>query len=332
MYDYLLDMLQCPVCSGQLAWTVIERRGSRIEAAEATCTGCHATYPVREGIGVFLTPDLPRRDLWQEVDSQLNIHLSEHPDLQSQLLDLPLESLNPADRQLRALVLEERGRYLEAQAAADSAREGLYSPDYLACHSSQVRHVLDHLSELHRPVVDLASGRCELVGVLAAELKQHIVATDFSPRVLCHDRRWLEHFSTYEHVSLLAFDARRMPFKDAAIETMTTNLGLANIEGPGDLVHELKRVVSGDFLSISHFYPEGDEANATAIRELRLAPFLFRASALELFTDAGFEIELRNVRRGKALPTPESLLFKGAGIDALPVAETELEWCVLVAR
>jgi len=31
-------------------------------------------------------------------------------------------------------------------------------------------------------------------------------------------------------------------------------------------------------------------------------------------------------------PTPTSVVLEGAGIDALPVAEISLEWCVLVAH
>jgi hypothetical protein len=46
----------------------------------------------------------------------------------------------------------------------------------------------------------------------------------------------------------------------------------------------------------------------------------------------GFDAKLKNVQKSRALPTPTSDLLEGAGIDALPVAETELTWCTLVAR
>lgn len=75
MHGYLIEMLECPACHSELAWTVAERCGDRIETAEARCTACDVVYPVREGIGTFLTPDLPREDLWEQVDSQLMQHL-----------------------------------------------------------------------------------------------------------------------------------------------------------------------------------------------------------------------------------------------------------------
>ena len=332
MHNLLVEMLECPACHGALTWKVIERRGVRIEDAEACCVVCGTIYPIREGIGLFLTPDLPRNDLWEQVDSQLTQYLRERPEVERQLMDVPLERLTPADQFFRALLLEERGKYAQAKATADLAHPRLYTPEYLACYDSQVNYVVERLAASDDPIVDLASGRCYLVEVLARRLRQPIVATDFSPRVLRRDRRWLEFLGLYDGVSLLAFDARRTPFKDGVIKTLTTNLGLPNIEEPGNLLQELRRIVAGTFLAISQFYPDDDEANAAAIRRARLSTLLFRRSALEHFAAAGWQVEVANVCTGKAHPTPTSVVLEGARIDALPLAEIVLEWCVLLAR
>lgn len=71
---------------------------------------------------------------------------------------------------------------------------------------------------------------------------------------------------------------------------------------------------------------------SAAIRGLGPESFLYRDLALELCAAADFEVKLENVQRGRALSTPKSEILEGAGIDVLPVAETELEWCTLVAR
>jgi len=332
MHDFLVTMLECPACHGALAWEVSKRREDRIERAEARCVTCGVSYPVCEGIGVFLTPDLPRKDLWEQVDSRLTKYLRKHPEVERQLLDVPLDTLAPADQFYRALVLEERGEHVQAKAALDSARPRLYTAEYLACHERQIKHVIERLAASDGPIVDLASGRCQLVEVLARRLTRPIVATDFSPRVLRRDRRWLEFLGLYDSVSLLAFDARRTPFKDDVIQTLTTNLGLPNIEQPGRLLRELRRIVGGTFLAISQFYPEDNEANAAAIRQAGLSALLFRRSTLEHFATAGWRVELANAYIGKAQPTPAGVVLEGAAIDAFPVAETTLEWCVLVAR
>ena len=332
MFQDLAALLECPACHGRLDWEVKARRGERIEEGEARCGACHAAYPVREGIALFLTPDLPRNDLWEGVDSRLAQYLREHPQVEHQLLETPLEALSPADQFYRAAVLEERGHYEQARAALGMAEAGIYSAEYRACHQSQIQHLLGHLSDVSGPIVDLASGRCGLVEVLAQQLPRPIVATDFSPRVLRRDRRWLEAFGLHERVSLLCFDARRTPFRDGAIATMTTNLGLPNIEQPAGLLQELRRIISGELLAVTFFYAEDDPANAAVIRQSGLDPLLFRRPALELFAAAGFQVELQNVQVGRALPTPQSALLEGAGIDALPVAETTLEWCLLAAH
>jgi len=67
MHEYLIPMLECPACHGKLKWTVAGSDGEHVERAEAICTSCAAVYPVHEGIGIFLTPDLQRHDLWEEA-------------------------------------------------------------------------------------------------------------------------------------------------------------------------------------------------------------------------------------------------------------------------
>ena len=41
---------------------------------------------------------------------------------------------------------------------------------------------------------------------------------------------------------------------------------------------------------------------------------------------------MENMMIGKACPTPKGEVIEGAGIDALPVTETKLEWGVLAAQ
>jgi uncharacterized protein YbaR (Trm112 family) len=270
MHTYLIDRLECPACHGGLDWNIGERHQDRITAAEATCQACAAIYPVRDGIGLFLTPDLARHDLWEQVDSGLVQHLRAHPELERQLLDPPLDSLAPADQFFRALALEARGNFADARIAEETASRDLYTPEYMACWGREVDYVVEQLSTAEGPIVDLASGRGYLVEKLVRALKRPVVATDFRPAVLRRDRRALESSGLYDRVSLLAFDARRTPFKDGSVAALTTNLGLPNIEEPGGLLKELRRIVADAFLAISHFYPEEDEANAGAIREAGL--------------------------------------------------------------
>jgi len=331
MREELRELLICPGCRGELSWRIDERDADHIEEGEGRCAACGATYPVREGVGLFLTPDLPREDLWEETGSGLSAYLRKHPEVERALLETPLEGLSPADRFFRALLLEERGDFAGAREAEAAATAGLYTREYRDCWRRQVDHVRARLAEAKGTVVDLASGRGYLAEGLARVPDLHLVLTDFSPRVLRRNRRYFEFLGLYGKVSLIVCDARRLPFRDGAIATMTTNLGLPNIREPGALLSELRRALSGTFYAICHFFPPGDEENRAAIRELGLETSLYETPALESFVRAGFRVEVKNVCRGRALPTPESRLIPGARIDALPVADTELTWCTLVA-
>jgi uncharacterized protein YbaR (Trm112 family) len=328
MHDYLINWLQCPACRGELRWDVTARRDGRIETAEATCIAFSHSYPVQDGIAVFLTSELDREDLWQEVESGLQKHLRQHPEVEAQLTQGPLEELGPADQFFRALVLEERGQYRAAKAAEEMAKAGLYTAESNQCWERQVTYVLETLASTSEPVVDLASGRGYLVDRLAAATQAPIVASDFSPQVLRRNRRWLEDAGLYQQVSLLAFDARQTPFKDGAVPNLTTNLGLPNIRQPGSLLAELRRITAGRFLAISQFYPEQD-GNAQLIREAGLDDLLYRRRAVALIQEAGFQVEVTNSCRALARPTPDGEILAGARIDGLPQVPAELEWCVL---
>ena len=244
----------------------------------------------------------------------------------------PVESLAPADQFFRALVLEEHGDYAQARAISRLAQMRLYTPEYLGCLASQHRYVIEWLAGASGPVVDLATGRGEFVEALARAHTCPIIATDFSPRILRRDRRWLEFLGLYDQVSLLAVDARRTPFKPGALATLTTNLGLPNIAEPERALPELRRIVSGTFLAISYFIPNDDAPNAAAVRAAGRSATLFRREALAHLATAGWEVALENVCVGRALPTPRGVVLEGAEIDGMPVAQTELTWGVLVAR
>ena len=329
MHDFLFEMLQCPACHAGLDWQIEDRRGQRVEMADATCRSCDTCYPVRVGIGVFLTSDLSRDDLWVQMDGWLPKYLQEHPDIEYRLMESPLEELGPADQRFRANVLEERGQFDEARATRESATP-IYTAQHLSASASQIDFVVERLSSGTGPVIDLASGAGGLIEEMARNLTRPVVATDFSPTILRRARRRLEHFGLYGDVSLVAFDARRTPFRDGSIKTMTSYVGLSNLRDPGTVLDELRRIIDGEFLSICHFFDLADEANARAIRELRL-DYLYRGATTEAFTNAGWRAEVANSVLARAEPTPRSVLL-GAGIDGLPVTETELEFCVLMAQ
>lgn len=332
MHDFLTEWLVCPDCHGELVWHIDERVGSHIESGRGRCTSCRLEFPVGDGIGVFLLGDLTGEDLWRDVDSALISYLRDNPEVDEQLMGSPLESLAPADQFFRALALEEQADFDGADRAESLALERLYTADYRECADSQIAYLVERARQGSGPIVDLASGRGYLVRRLAGLKNRPVVASDFSLTVLRRNRRWLKHAGLYERVSLLAFDARRTPFRNGVVPLLTTYLGLPNIERPGDLLAELRRVVGGTFMAVSHFYPVDDAPNRQAIRQAGLEALLYRATTLERFTKSGWAVEVANVCRGSARPTPRGVIIMGAGIDGLPDAQTTLEWCVLVGR
>jgi len=331
MQLYLIEMLVCPRCHGELAWEITEQDAASVNSAGANCLTCEAKYQVRDGVGMFLTPDLIRNDLWEAVDSRISQYARENPDFERSLLEVPLDDLAPADQFLRSQVLMDRGMYREAEHAAAKAQLGLYTPEYLSRSSEQIEVAIDRLKKKPGPIVDLASGQGTLVEALAQELNCPIVATDFSPSVLMRDRERLTHLNLANQVDLLAFDARRTPFRDSAIETLTTYQGLQNISDPAGLLTELRRIVSGEFLALCIFVPEEDEKNRAVVDEFGLSEFFVRAATVRQFKTTGWQVEILHSCIGWAEPTPPSRLIEDLSIDAIPAFGTSMEWCLLRA-
>lgn len=333
MHEFLLELLQCPSCRGDLSWTIIMRDSYRILEGLACCDSCGATYPVRDGIAIFLTPDLPREDLWESQGSYISRYLADHPEVEERLLDSPLESLAPADKFFRAMILEERGKFHEAEEAYCVADLEIYTAEYREGRELEFQFVLDKVSRLDGIILDLASGRGALAQAMLQELAgRDVIVTDFSPQVLRQDQRRFKWLGLDDHANFIAFDARKMPFKGNSLPIVTTNVGLQNIRDGIATLKELARVISGRFMAISLFGQEDDLATVEFLYKNGLADFGTRSKALNSFKKLGWNFSVQNAIRVRALPTPKSALIEGAGIDAIPLTETVLEWCTMVAE
>ena len=296
--------LVCPACRRPLV--------------DTSCSACGRTYPVVDGIPLLVEPGSEVTDLWEEAESGLSRVLRENPELERALFDAPAAELASADAFLRALVLEERGRGDEV----DAAFVRLYPPDTLRCMTSQIDTVCERVLEEPGLVVDLASGRGVLLERLQRAVAGTVVATDISPRVLRRARQ--------RGLDAIACDVRRLPFADGSVDVVTTFAGLNNIREPRDLLAELRRAAR--HLLAIHLVYEPGTANDAALRELGLAELAYRDAFVAALAEAGWEAKTLSSCTTMLRPTPTGVLLEGAVIDALPVEAVEGTWLTVEAR
>lgn len=71
-------------------------------------------------------------------------------------MENPLEALSPVDQHYRGVILEHKGRYVEAEEVYRKAKEGLYTAESIRCLESQLDYVIEEpgvlLEELRRIV------------------------------------------------------------------------------------------------------------------------------------------------------------------------------------
>lgn len=330
MQHLVQDLLGCPTCHGDLDWNITEEDSIRIWNASATCQNCDAEYFVRDGIALFLTLDLLREDLWAEVDDRFTKIFAEHPTLEQELMGKPLIELNPADKFFRSMVLEERREWDAALEISQTIDTELYSADYVTGQRQQIVYVVEQLRHTTQPIVDLACGRGRLVEALLRETSAPIIATDFSPKILRRNQSYLAHLGLDANLSLVACDARQLPFRAQSVPTLTTFVGLANMEKAKDVLREIKRVVADKLMAISIFYDPADTPHADIIKQLNMESLLYEMPLLAQFADLGWSATLAERFEAQVFPTPMGEILQ-VGVDGLPIAETTLTWGTLIA-
>jgi uncharacterized protein YbaR (Trm112 family) len=323
-------MLVCPVCRNELEWHIQEENEDRIINAKATCVSCKSEYEVKDEIAVFLTDLLSRNDLWEQGESSLEKYLKENPGIYEKLMNAPEEKLNGADYWFKASYFEMKRDFLTSSRMFKQAFEKIYTKGYIDGMDSQMDFIIKNLKN-NESIIDIASGKGYLVKRLLTETKNYVAATDFSPTVLVRNKEYFKVLGLYERLSLFAFDARKTPFRDNSITTMTSYLGLPNIERAGGVISELNRITQKEFMSVMHFIDKEDKIHMDLFNQYGNIAYATRDNAIETFRRGGWNIEICNSYFANVKPTPEGEILEGAGIDGFPVEDTQVEFCVIRA-
>lgn len=331
MHKIYKELLECPVCHGELAWDIKEETLDRIINAKVICEECKADYEVRDEIAMFLTPDLPRNDLWEQGESALVNYIDKNPEIRAALLDAPEEELNGADYWYKASYYEFKKEYEKSFEMFKKATPIIYTKEYIDAWDKQMNFLVKEGKKQNKPIVDIASGKCYLVEKFLRELDNYVVATDFSPTILMRNRDYYKSKGLYDKLSLIAFDARRTPFKNNSIDIMTSNLGIPNIENPGKLMKELYRICKGIFMPIMMFFNEDDSPNLDFMKEYGNDSYSTRNSSLKMFNSEPWKCEICSYHIANVKPTPVGEIIGGM-IDGVPVNDTVAEFAVVMCE
>lgn len=332
MHKQYMDMLECPICHGDLQWHIKDENSDRIINSQIICKSCGADYEVRDEIAVFLTPDLPRNDLWEQGESALEKYFKENPHIFQRLMSTPEEELSGADYWAKGTYFESKGQYEVSSKMFEKAFEKIYTADYINGWDSQKNYIVKSITDSSKPVVDIASGKGYLVEKLLKETDNYVVATDFSPTILMRNKEYYIFKGLYDRLSLIAFDARRTPFKNSSIELMTSNLGLPNIEKPGSVVSELLRIAKDTFMSVMYFIDNSDTVHLDFFEKYSTTAYATRDNAIETFEKCGWDVEIVNSFIADVEPTPKGVILEGLQIDGAPLEDTKYEFCIVAAK
>jgi uncharacterized protein YbaR (Trm112 family) len=330
MHKQYMDMLVCPLCHNELKWNIKEENQERIINADIKCSSCQSEYEVRDEIAVFLTNNLSRNDLWEKGESELEKYLRENQDIYDKLMNTPEEELNGTDYWYKASCFEMKRDFITSSRMFKSAFKKIYTRDYIEGWKSQIDFIVNKIED-DNPVIDIASGKGYLVEKLLEKTKNYVVATDFSPTILARNKEYYKFKGIYHRLSLISFDARKTPFRDISIMTLTINMGLQNIEQTGKVISEMNRITKRNFMSVMQFINEDDKVHMDLFNKFGIIDYGTRNKASETFERTDWDIKICNSYIADIEPTPRGEILEEASIDGFPIKNTKIEYCVMQA-
>ena len=320
MHTSLIPLLACPTCHGELKSHVISQNKLHIIEGEFTCKNCGRNYPVDDSIGIFLVDTEKNRDFWKEQEDFATKFRRQHPTEFFLLTKTFLGNIRPEHHFLKGLLLDD-------EEILQRATKRIYTKDYLQGYEKTKRALWEEEKDKQGVILEIAYGR----GMFFKEFIRSrqgsgvYVATDFSATVLRNDFRWLRANGLAEKVTLMAVDAKLMPFRDSSVPSMVSNIGLPNIREGEKAVEEAFRILvpGGVFITNLMLTTENTKNYAKA-KELSLHQFYVRQNSEEAFRKAGFTFTVDELHRGLVRPTP-------GGIDLLPIVPDTYSFCVVKA-
>lgn len=330
MHKQFVEMLACPLCHKELEWHIKKESEDRIINANIICPSCQEEYEIKDEIAVFLTNVLSRNDLWDMGENWLEKYFRDKPEIYEKLMNIPEEELNGADYWYKASYYEINKDFYNSARMFSHAFERIYTQEYIDGWNSQMEFIIENIDS-SKPIIDIASGKGYLIEKMLRNTKNYIVATDFSPTILMRNKEYYKALGLYDKLSLIAFDARKTPFKDTSIEILTSNLGLQNIEQPGEVIKEMNRITKKEFMAVMFFIDKEDKVHMDLFDKFGNTAYATKNNAIETFQKSYCNIKMSNSFIANIKPTPVGEVLKGLGIDGFPIQDTKVEFCVLQA-
>ena len=242
-----------------------EKNSNKIIAGYAKCVECGETYPINNGIAVFLPNKWQNIKIWERSErvavqkkgtgEKKNILVGENIDKPSEILKRI--RIRNSQGEMRNEDLYKR--YMEVIGMPDTLSKLCYLAQKCANEIDDMDYVLD-----------FASGKCLLAEVLNEISNCRTIVSDINPIIVMQAQQEFKRSDNYDKLSFMAFDMKKSPFRNKSIHTVTTLLGLQNIIPSKGIVDEIDRI-SDVFFTISAYLTEKLPENMTVLNKFHIA-------------------------------------------------------------
>jgi len=332
MFNFLKEILICPECYEELIWEITDATKIHIMEAKIKCGNCAKIYAAKNGVGCFVDYQDSSDDSWERAENWLKNFTAENPDIIKKLMTADIEKLNAADIMIRSMLNKIEENHEEAERLNKLCNQKAYKEETLKAGYAQADYIINALKNEKDFILDVASGQGTLISKFLENTDVCVVSSDISFNVLKKAKESAEKDGFGDRVSYIAFDLKKSPFKNKSVKTITTYVGLQNIENPEKIFGELRRICGGKLYSACVFCCEDNIVNRKDLENDGLDKTWIKNKYIEEFNNAGFVSVVENSIITLDDPTPVGKIMQGVKIDGFPVEPGNFERAVVISR
>lgn len=330
MNKRLIEILQCPECHSKLKFVIEDENEIEIKTGVAICENCNKEYDIEDGIALFIERE-DRKSA--SISDRLMTFLDDNPKITETLMDTEESKLNASDTWAKYLYMKKQKEIIKSELLIKQVMDKLYSKESINAKNELISELINIIKGIKNPVLDIASGYCNLGFEALKHTDCLIVATDNNVHCL-KESKLLAKKMGYgaDRICFIVCDLKKSPFKTKSFGCAITFVGFQNIINPQIIIEEMSRVVSDKIISISTFCQQEDKVNLFVLRRDKLLDTWIKEKYCELFEKYGWKVTCKKSITAYVKGTCYGKIIKWIKVDRFPIKDTEFEYNIMISE
>ena len=330
MNKLLIEMLHCPKCHSKLKYVIEDENEIEINTGMAICEKCKKKYDIDDGIINFVERENEKS---VSISDRLVTFLEDNPQIAEDLMNTDTSEMNASDTWAKYLYTKKKGNEVESEILSNQVTDKMYSKESIIAVSDLISELNDIIKDIKSPILDIASGYCNLGFEVLKNTDCSLVATDNNIHCIKESKILAEKLGyNSNRINFVVCDLENSPFISGGFANAITFVGLQNVTNPQKIVEELSRVVSNRIISISTFCKNEDKVNLFVLRRDKLLDAWIKEKYCEMFRKCEWDVTSKKSIIASVNGTSYGNIIKWIKVDRFPLKDTKFEYSIMISK